>query len=238
MVSGPILLDGACFFVLLDGKSKIRHSEVMLSIFIFLFSAHLRAATVVTQTVGQVSDHVITSREVQIAAVIEGVLFPLKNAPKGLVQVLPDQVAFRGAVTSVLLDTVVSLEAESFNVAVASEADLGEALSRIERAVSGNDYWQSLEVSGSELRKFTLRKLTAKSFLSFKTNSMSGIITDQEALEYYDKNRLKFGGLPFASFKANIKSFLSQQQLEDRLRAWFEVIKHKYKVRNFLADSL
>ncbi|MNY60610.1 hypothetical protein D3C86_1971860 [compost metagenome] len=66
---------------------------------------------------------------------------------------------------------------------------------------------------------------------------MVGIITDQEAQAYYDKNRIKFGSMPFSNFKENIKTFLAQQQLEERLRSWFEVIKRKYKVRNLLPTA-
>lgn len=194
------------------------------------------AATLVTQTVGQVAEQVVTSREVQIFMVIEDILYPPKAPLKGLYEVRPGHKEFRSAVTSVLLETVVALEAENFNVATIPDEELSAAVARIEKAVAGKAYWGELEVSPAEMRKFTLRKLTAKSFLKFKTNSMTSIVTDQEAQLYYDKNRAKFGSLPFASFKENIKTFLAQQQLEERIRAWFEVIKHKYKVRNFVAD--
>lgn len=205
----------------------------LLPLFIFL---NAQAATVVTETVGQVAEHVVTSREVQISMVIENILYPPKNPLKGLYEVRPGQTELRSAVTSVLLESMVALEAESFNVASLPENELAEAMAKVERAVAGRAYWADLEVSSGELKKFTARKLTAKSFLKFKTNSMSGIITDQEAQAYYEKNRAKFGSTSFDSFKDNIKTFLAQQQLEERIRAWFEVIKRKYKVRNYIAD--
>ncbi|WP_295903871.1 hypothetical protein [uncultured Bdellovibrio sp.] len=202
----------------------------------FLFSLNAFAASVVTETVGQVSEHVVTSREVQISMVIENILFPPKTPLKGLYEIRPVQPEFRNAVTAVLLEAVVAMEAENFNVAAISDDDLKAAISKVEKAVSGRAYWGDLEVSSDEVKKFTARKLTAKSFWKFKSNSMSSIITDQEAQAYYDKNRVKFGSTPFESFKDNIKTFLAQQQLEERIRAWFEVIKRKYKVRNFIAD--
>ncbi|WII71968.1 hypothetical protein QJS83_16005 [Bdellovibrio sp. 22V] len=204
--------------------------------FLFSLSLPVFAAVVVTETVGQAADQVVTSREVQIAMVIEHVLYPVKNGKKDLYEVRPGQGEFRSAATSVLLEAVVALEAENFNVASLSDEELAEAVSKIEKAVAGKAYWAQLEVSPAELKKFTSRKLVAKSFLKFKTNSMSSIITDQEAQAYYDKNRVKFGSTPFASFKDNIKNYLAQQQLEERIRAWFEVIKRKYKVRTFSAD--
>lgn len=202
-----------------------------------MFTVQTVQAAVISETVGQVADHVVTSREVQISSVIESVLFPGKNKTTQILEVNPGLPEFQGALTNVLLETVVSLEAENFNVTTLTEADLNTAIAKVERAVSGKKYWTKLEVSEAELRKFTQRKLSSKDFLKFKTNSMAGIITDQEALAYYEKNRVKFGGTSFESFKENIKSFLAQQQLEDGLRSWFEVIKRKYKVRNFLAGE-
>lgn len=206
---------------------------------ILIFASHSsQGATVVTRTVGQVADHVVTSREVQITAVIEGLLFPpAKKEGSKLVEVRLSDDDFNKKLTSTLLETVVAMEAENFSVGALTEGEVNAAVSAVEKAVSGKAYWNELEVSGKELKKLVRRKLEAKSFLKFKSTSMSGIISDQEAQAYYEKNRAKFGSLPFASFKGNIKTFLAQQQLEERLRSWFEVIKRKYKVRHFLSEA-
>jgi hypothetical protein len=207
----------------------------------FLFVAFSWAApTVVSQSVGQVGDRVVTSREVQISAVLDRILFPNKDAKTGGSSYelrLTDPVMVN-EVTAVLLEVVVHKEAESFSVAKVSDDQLQQAVRKVEKAVEGKSYWQNLEVSPVELRKYVLQKLTAKAFIQFKTSSMVGIVSDSEALAYYEKNRLKFGDLPFSSFKDNIKTFLSQQQLEERTRSWFEIIKRKYKVRNILAENI
>lgn len=204
------------------------------------FSVLSMAATpvVVSQSVGQVGDRVVTSREVQISAVLDRILFPAKDAKSGLHEVRLSDPAMMNEVTALLLEVVVDREAESFSVAKISEDQVQQAIRKVERAVDGKAYWNSLEVSSNELKKFVTQKLTAKAFIQFKTNSMVGIISDAEALAYYEKNRLKFGGMPFATFKDNIKTFLAQQQLEERTRAWFEIIKRKYKVRNILAENI
>ncbi|NUN07491.1 MAG: hypothetical protein HUU57_17235 [Bdellovibrio sp.] len=204
--------------------------------FLLLLSFSSSAAVLVTATVGQVSDYVVTSREVQISAVIESILYPPKVGSKAVPELRLGQEAFRGAVTSVLLESVVALEAENFNVATISESNLQAALVRVEKATAGKAFWTELDVSPAELKKFMVRKLTAKGFMKFKTNSMASIITDQDAQAYFDKNRVKFGASTFESFRDNIKAFLAQQQLEDRLRSWFEVIKRKYKVRNYISE--
>lgn len=199
-------------------------------------STSAQAATLVSESVGQAGEYVITSREVQISSAIEDVLFSEKPIT-GILEVRPDQAVYRNAVANVLLEVVVALEAENFNVGTVPADDLLRALVKIEKSLGGKPYWVRLEVSSAEVKRFTSRKLVAKSFLKFKSNSMVGIITDQEAQSYYDKNRIKFGSMPFSNFKENIKTFLAQQQLEERLRSWFEVIKRKYKVRNLLPTA-
>ena len=203
----------------------------------FLFYISAQGATLITQTVGQVSDHVVTSREVQIAMAIEGVLFPSPKSPaKSLNETRPGNPDFRTAVPAVLLEAVVAIEAENFNVANISSEEVNAAVAQVEKVAAGRAYWNELEVSLHELKTFTTRKLMAKSFLKFKTSSMSGVITDQEAQDYYEGNRVKFGSSSFDSFKDNIKAYLAQQQLEERIRSWFEVIKRKYRVRTFVAE--
>jgi len=210
--------------------------------FILALAAGAWAATpvVVSQSVGRVGDRVITSREVQISAVLDRILFPTKEAKSlgGLYEVRLGQAAMMNEVTALLLEVVVDREAESFSVAKISDDQVREAQRKVEKVVESKAYWQSLEVGATELKRFVVQKLTAKAFIQFKTNSMAGIISDAEALAYYEKNRLRFGDVPFSSFKDNIKTFLAQQQLEERTRAWFEIIKRKYKVRNILAENL
>jgi hypothetical protein len=214
----------------------------MKMFFVLVLSALSLAATpvVVSQSVGQVGDRIVTSREVQISAVLTRALFPVKDAKPAasLYEVRLGDSVIMGEVTALLLEVVVDKEAESFSVAKVSEEQLQQSLRKIEKAVEGKTYWDSLEVSPAELKKLVLQKLTAKAFIQFKTNSMVGVVSDSEALAYYEKNRLKFGDLPFSSFKENIKTFLAQQQLEERTRAWFEIIKRKYKVRNILAENI
>ncbi|MBC7371119.1 MAG: hypothetical protein H7326_06110 [Bdellovibrionaceae bacterium] len=200
----------------------------------------LLAATpvIVSQSVGQVGDRVVTSREVQISAAIDQALFPQKDKANNFRELHLGDAAMPGEVTAVLLEVVVHREADNFSVAKITEEQIVESSRKVERTLESKTYWQNLEVSSAEVKKFVAQKLTAKAFIQFKTNSMAGVVSESEALAYYEKNRLKFGELPFTSFKENIKTFLAQQQLEDRTRAWFEIIKRKYKVRNVLAENM
>lgn len=225
-----LVLDFASSF----GEDKsMRFLMALLFLSTIAMTLKVSAAPMVTETVGQVADYVATSREVQIVTAIERVLFATKA---NSLELHPEQPEFRNAVTSVLLEVVVAMEAENFSVAGVSAKEIDEALGKVQKAVSGKSFWSQLEVTEPELKKLITRKFIAKNFLKFKTNSLTGIVTDQEAEGYFEKNRLKFGNMSFAYFKENIKTFLAQQQLEERLRSWFEVIKRKYKVRNFIVD--
>jgi hypothetical protein len=216
---------------------------MQITAFLFAFtlclSPVLAAPTIVSQSVGQVGDRVVTSREVQISAVLDRILFPSKDkVTGGAWEVRLGDPAMMNEVTAVLLEVVVYKEAETFFVAKVTEEQVQQALRKVEKAVEGKSYWQSLEVTPAELKRFVLQKLTAKSFIQFKTSTMVGIVSDSEALAYYEKNRLKFGDVPFATFKDTIKNVLAQQQLEERTRTWFELTKRKYKVRNILAENI
>ena len=215
--------------------------KFVLALIPFIFTISVVAApVVVSESVGQAGDRVITSREVQISAVLEKIIEPPKANAKNLnalYESRPGDKNFSSDVTALLLETVAHLEAESFDMSLVKEADLKASIEKVEKAVRGKSYWDNLEVSDAELKKMMERKILSKNFIKFKTDSMSSIITDQEAQGYYERNRANFGNLPFPSFRDSIKSFLARQQLQDRLRSWFEVIKRKYKVRNFLVEG-
>ena len=74
-----------------------------------LLSSVSGAATLVTQTVGQVAGYVITSREVQISTVIEGVLFPVSKKDNKLLEVRLSDEEFAKRLTTTLLEVVVAL---------------------------------------------------------------------------------------------------------------------------------
>lgn len=203
------------------------------------------SSVIISQSVGQVGGYIITSREVQIAAIVEKFIYFEKdkkevkfeiNSPQLPADPLKDP-NFLKELNSYLLDQVVSLESENFSITNVSNEDVLALQNRLKDKVNQNSYWKSLEVSDLELQKIIKAKLVSKDFISFKMSSVVSVVTDQEALAYYEKNRAKFGNGNFDSFKSTIKNFLSQQQMEERLKSWFELIKRKYKVRNLLIEN-
>ncbi len=187
----------------------------------------------ITKIVGTAADQVVTSREVQIVNLLEKGLASDKN----LVLIAPDDPRFNVEVGQVLLEIVVQTDSNLFEFDQVSDQEFKDGVDTIQKNMAQSKEWKNLQVTNSELERFLKRKLVAKRFIRVKSDSMKGFITDSEAKDYFDKNRLKFGQVPFVQFKENIKTFLSQQQLEERLKAWFEIIKKKYKVKNYTNES-
>ncbi len=196
---------------------------------------HAEKGELITATVGQAGGHVLTSREVKISSVIDkGLLVAGAKANKiSRTEWIPKDGsdAFLAHLNQAMLELVVNIEAENFNVADVSPAETKTRVQQIEDLVKDWPEWKLLDVSQAELEIGVLRKLRAKSFLKFKTESSGVLIGDEEAKQYYERNRVKFGNLPFAQFKPGIKDYLAKAQLEDKLKDWFELLKRKYKVR-------
>ncbi|OYZ12963.1 MAG: hypothetical protein B7Y39_18530 [Bdellovibrio sp. 28-41-41] len=190
-------------------------------------------SVLISKIVGTAADQVVTSREVQIVNLLEKGLISDKN----LNLVSPEDTRFNVEVGQVLLEIVVQTESNLFEFDQINDQDFKASVETINKNLGQSKEWKNLQVSNPELERFLKRKLVAKRFIKVKSDSMKGFITDSEAKDYFDKNRLKFGQVPFAQFKENIKTFLSQQQLEERLKAWFEITKKKYKVKNYANES-
>lgn len=208
-------------------------------LFVFIFqsvttTSLLAAPTVVSKVVGKVGDYALTSREVLGGLLLEKALFP---ELKGEVVENVSSPEFVAQVTSALIEKVVSLEAENFSLANISEEERKESLNKVKKNLSNNRLWQKLMFTDSEFQDFLQRKQRSKKFLKYKSEAVSLTVSESEVKDYFEKNRYKFGNLPIESFKDSIRQYLIQKQSEDRLREWFEVLRKKYQVRNFMAES-
>lgn len=143
--------------------------------------------------------------------------------------------AFVVEVSRVLDEWVVFLEAKALSSPLPSRAEVARVSRLVTDRWSAKSEWQDLEVSSDELKDIVERKLMARDFERLKSDPQLSPVSDDEALAYFRKNRLRFGSLPFETFKDNIKSFLVKSLTERRLAEWHEVLRRKYKVRNFVA---
>ncbi len=205
---------------------------------VLLLLAFSFAAGIITQSVGLVGKDVVTSREVQMASTIDKIINTSGSAKiNSFFEVQPKDPRFAELTTTYLLERAAVMEGESFSVGLVIEDEIKAAIAQIEKATQGKSYWQSLEPDSETVKKITATKLISRNFIKLRSESMTGIMTDAEAQAYFQKNRLKFGTATFESFKENIKVFLAQQQKEEKLRSWFELLKKKYKIRNLLIEG-
>lgn len=189
----------------------------------------------ITRVVGEAGEQIITSREVQINDMLEQAVYGRLPGQTEIRALRGNEKAFPNEVQTVLREWIIFIEAKSFDSGDVTAAEVQRSVKTAEDALKKMPAWQALEPSGSEVSEILERKMVAKKFLRLKTDSAQVPITDAEALAYYKKNRIKFGSLPFSSFRENIKTFLIKQQMDRRLQEWLEVLERKYKVRNFIA---
>lgn len=201
----------------------------------WLCVSQVQAAELVSFAVGMVRDRVLTSREVQTQNLLE---LALGDTPeKGRLKALSvDSKAFAKAVQDALLESVVSMEAQNFNLIQIPPGEVKAAEKRVLRILKDVPAWTVLRVTPAELERALLRKIQSRKFIQFRSDSSVLPVTDTEAQRYFSENRLKFGDLPFEKFRENIKAFLSKNQVEKRLKDWFDVLLSKYQVKNLIAE--
>lgn len=191
----------------------------------------------VTASAGAVAGEPVTARQILISSLIEDALFRKKPEKLSLGQL--EKPAYSRETSVILLEAAIWLESKGFPVANVSSAEIAakkRELLKVLRSSSVWNQWAALKVQEQELALALQRKLAAKKLIQFKVETASLPVTDQEAEDYYKKNRLKYDQLPFENFRDNIKTFLAQRQVEERLQEWFEVLKVKYRIQNHLAS--
>lgn len=196
----------------------------------------LNGVVSITKIVGEVGDQFITSREVKIYNAVEQALDANAAATSSSLKILTGQErAFPSEVMNVLDERAVYFEARSLGSADVPKAATAKAVAAVEEKWANNPSWKDLEVGADELRTIIEIKLSSKEFEKLKSDPALSPVSDDEALSYYKKNRLRFGSLPYSSFEQNIKAYLVKNQIEKRLTEWHDVLRRKYKTRNFIA---
>jgi hypothetical protein len=202
---------------------------------VILFTLKGNCSQIVTKIVGNVGGNYLTSREVIASRIIENVLYPSETVETSHSL---DSPLFGRQLTASLLERVIALEADSFSIANLESEELSNAIQKVQRELKSDRSWLMLQVTPEELKEWVERKVRSKKFLKYKTDSATLGVTDSEVKEYFEKNRYKFGNMTIENFKENIRAFLVKQQMEDRLKEWFEILKKKYKVRNYHGESI
>jgi len=207
-----------------------------------------------SSTVGMVGKRSITSRDVQISSIMDhwflsetqqaSALLKTKNskskknnesasAERNHKDWILDEKseAFRKQLSTVMAEYLIVAEAENFSVARLSAAEVEKSANAMLEDLKSWSDWESLELSKSELESHVSRRLRAKEFLKFKTESMGLQVSDDEAKKYYDKNRARFSNLPYENFKEGIKEYIASRDVETKMKDWFDTLRKKYKVK-------
>jgi hypothetical protein len=221
-------------------------------IFVFLLPTLSWAKSASSATLAEVAGKVVTTRDVQISSVMNH-WFSLHDQPsapkaaskaKGLKPIDyrswfldPKSEAFRHELSAVMVEQLVVVEAENFSVAKLSKAEIDTVVHSLGEELKASSEWQALEISPAELEEHVSRHLRAKEFMKFKAESMGLQVSDETARAYYEKNRIRFNNLPFENFKSSIKEYLTSQDVESKMKDWFDVLRKKYKVKILQFDS-
>lgn len=197
--------------------------SILLLITFFSFLSQASEVSI-TRVVGSVGDYFLTSREVVASHLIDRAIGGEEDFRNDM----------KRMVNAGLLEKIVALEAESFSVAKLTEGEIKSSQMKLKaKTFVDSAEWKGLEMTSAEVQDLLLRKLRAKKFIQYKIESSTIQVTDAEVKDYFEKNRYKFGNLGIDSFRESIKTFLTRSQQEENLRQWFEVLRRKYKVKNF-----
>lgn len=198
-------------------------------------SAPRPSLVLVTRAVAEVADRIITSREVRISDAVEQAMTGKSPSSEGFRVLTGVEKNFPGEVTAILDEWIVYLEAKSLSSSLPTRTDLTAAIKGVQDFWKEKPGWLALEVSADELKEMVERKLIAKDFERLKSDPELSPVSDDDALSYFRKNRLRFDSLPFSTFKDSIRTFLVKSQTDRRLAEWREVLRRKYRARNFIA---
>lgn len=197
-----------------------------------IFSLGLQAATPTNAIVGEVDSQFVTAREVKISHVIEGILLSDKSRFRRQNWALKIGTSeFTKAVEEVLLDRTLLSESRNFSLGRVKKQETQKIYEKLISQVQGWSYWRRLEVQRGELMSLIHSKIKSKKFIDFRVRSTVAAVTDVEARSYYERNKKKFGSVPFAALKKNISLFLSRRNSQRRLNDWLSVLRRKYRVR-------
>lgn len=202
-------------------------------ILMLLSSVHGFAAQIISSQAGKVGAISVTTRQVAIHSLLENAIGRENPVTLNLNQTGTRE--FIREATATLVENAVYLEAVSFNTAAVREDEIPAVKKKILASLKNNKSWKALEVSDKELNEAIERKMRAKRFIQFKVDSSSIPISEKEMRDYYDSNRVRFDEEPFEKHKASIKEYLNRNQVDRRLRDWFDLLHAKYKIRNYLS---
>ena len=212
-----------------------------LLLFLVLFNLAAQAAPIVVmEAVGQVGTDLVTSRQVRLSEMIDrwNLLPPenRKNLTEESVQpwrAEDKSEEFKSQVSTLLLQIMVTKEAESLGSLPAEETQDQRSAVEFIKDLSASKSWKQLEAQQEEILRLIRIKRVAADFLKLKTESGSGSISEADVKAYFNRNKEKLAGVSYELVKPVIRERLQQETQVAKLRDWFEILKRKYNVQYF-----
>lgn len=173
-------------------------------------------------TVGQVKNHVLTTREVQMHYVIDRLLkYDLYLESN------------KDPVEQLIYEWLLYFEASEFYTSPLGADLVNEQLQSLRPALKKVKGWDELDVSDDELRGLVKHKMEARRLYAFKKKASILPVSDAEVEAEYKQNRIRYGTLSLAEVKEKIRNRKTNENLEQRLTNWFAVLEKKYRVQRF-----
>ena len=185
--------------------------------------------------VGEVDQKVITSRDVEAYNLVTRILEGGSTAPLKL-----NDSEFNIACDRFIVETMVFGEAQSFGIAKLTDEEVDAVYKTVKSKVneaSLKNRWQAWGFSDSQLKHFVTMHLRAEKLIRYRSESSTSQVSDEEARDYFDKNKVKFGTTDFDSFKPTIKKFIARRNSEARMKEWLDILKKKHKVKKLYSES-
>lgn len=207
---------------------------LLFFILAFTASSAARATILISESVGQAGSHTVTSREVQLAFVVDWAMAHHKSAPP---TILYNSKTFANELVAVLKDWVVYMEIKGFAGNDPSPDEISQLTTATKQFIKNSSFYSSLEFSNDEISSTIVRNLKVAKFIQFKRLAAAAPISDEKVKAYFEKNRQKFGkDATFNEYKDSIRHALSQKLVNERLQDWFIILIRKYQAHSFLQD--
>ena len=188
----------------------------------------------ISRTVGQVLNQVMTSRDVLASYYVDEFLFKKDNA--SIKELSLKDPLFDKQLSALLFEWTIYLESQGFDLSVVPRVKVLDALKMVQLKGQKQASWRKLQMSRGEIEELLIRKLQAKKFIHFRSESLKLPVAENEARDYFDSHVDKFRNMAYEDIKEKIKAFLQENSSRrtEKLKEWFEILRIKYKVKKHM----
>jgi hypothetical protein len=112
-----------------------------------------------------------------------------------------------------------------------------EAWKRSQKATDLALIKKTYRLGENELYKATIKTIKADKFVQLKIDTVTPVVTEDEAQKYFKRNEAQFRGKSYDTIRPNIIVLLKKQSVQKSLEEWIKSLKDKYEA-SILLDNL